>query len=122
MVFCQKDLNFEFVTDGHAEIDLSYGVDQEETLRVLHIPVRVIKEYNHLLIVSNADPGNVKMNAEVIFMGRTADGDLAYDSKTEIPLRIYIRPLDGVITIKSIKTGKMLAIYGSNPIFIPLKK
>lgn len=120
VAIAQNDLNYEFVTSGHAEIDMSFPGALVDTLTILHAPVRVIKQHNNLVIVSNSDPGNVKMNTHVRFLGRSTTGALVYDTESDVQLRMHVYPLDGIITIRKIETGKVVAVYGSNPMFIPI--
>lgn len=104
VAFGQNDLNYEFVTGSNASI-----LSADSSLITLHLPTRVIKEHNSIVIVSNNDPGNVRFKSDVQFVGREAGtGGLTY--VTSDMTTLYVWPLDGVVEIK--QGEKTIAKYG----------
>lgn len=103
----QKDFNFEFVTSAdaaiHSRLDTVTNVKAAIRRIEYHLPCRIIKHYNQLMIVSPTDYSNVRYQGDVTFVGvrQPFRGWMEYrDEKGNLiqidPVRQLVRIYDGL--------------------------
>lgn len=87
-----QDYNYEFITNG-------YFYMPDDTTQAIKLPVRVIKHYNDLKIISNQNMSNVLFDKKIEFLGcYNMEQTLIYVQE-DGQLLLIISPFEGIVKI-----------------------